>query len=79
MCCPSSGCTGENDTGEPGSTLLATMPVKGCSRIDSIVLGQYAVYNNLEERKGNGPVSVVKRYGGLSAEGGVFPSVLLST
>ena len=25
--------------------------VKGCSRIDSIVLGQHAVYNNLEERK----------------------------
>jgi hypothetical protein len=25
--------------------------VKGCSRIDSIVLGQHAVYNNLEERE----------------------------
>jgi hypothetical protein len=25
--------------------------VKGCSRIDSIVLGQHAVYNNLEKRK----------------------------
>jgi hypothetical protein len=25
--------------------------VKGCSRIDSIVLGQHAVYNNLEERR----------------------------
>jgi hypothetical protein len=24
--------------------------VKGCSRIDSIVLGQHAVYNNLEEK-----------------------------
>jgi hypothetical protein len=25
--------------------------VKGCSGIDSIVLGQHAVYNNLEEGK----------------------------
>jgi hypothetical protein len=25
--------------------------VKGCSRINSIVLGQHAIYNNLEERK----------------------------
>jgi hypothetical protein len=25
--------------------------VKGCSRINSIILGQPAVYNNLEERK----------------------------
>jgi hypothetical protein len=24
---------------------------RGCSKIDSIVLGQHAVYNNLEERK----------------------------
>ena len=28
--------------------------VKGCSRIDSIVLGQHAVYNNLRERKKKG-------------------------
>ena len=26
-------------------------PVKGCSRIDSIILGQYAVYNNLREKE----------------------------
>ena len=25
--------------------------MKGCGKIDSIVLGQHAVYNNLEERK----------------------------
>lgn len=49
--------------------------MKGCSEIDSITLGRHAVYNNLEERKRNSPVSVVKRYGGLSAEGGVLPSI----
>jgi hypothetical protein len=45
--------------------------VKGRSRIDSIVLGQHAVYNNLEERKRNGSVPAAKPYGALSAEGGV--------
>jgi hypothetical protein len=33
------------------SGLFPFFLVKGCSRIDSIVLGQHAVYNNLEERK----------------------------
>jgi hypothetical protein len=28
--------------------------VKGCSRIDSIVLGQHAVYNSIRERKKKG-------------------------
>jgi hypothetical protein len=32
--------------------------VKGCSRIDSIVLGQHAVYNNLEKRKNKRQESV---------------------
>lgn len=44
--------------------------MKDCGRIDSIVLGQHAIYNNLEEMKRNGPVCVAKRHRGLSAEGG---------
>jgi hypothetical protein len=31
--------------------VILVVDVKGCSRIDSIVLGQHAVYHNLEERK----------------------------
>lgn len=49
----------------------------GYSGIDSIALGQHTVYNNLEERKRNGALSMVKRYGGLSAEGGVLPSIVI--
>jgi hypothetical protein len=32
-------------------SLNLVIVVKGCSKIDSIVLGQHAVYNNLEKRK----------------------------
>jgi hypothetical protein len=35
--------------------------VKRSNRIDSVILGQHAVYNNLGEMKRIGPVSVVKR------------------
>jgi hypothetical protein len=37
-----------NNTPEQHRRLLY---IKGYSRIDSIILGQYTVYNNLEERK----------------------------
>ena len=33
------------------SRALDSIAVMGCSRIDSIVLDQYAVYDNIEERK----------------------------
>jgi hypothetical protein len=32
--------------------------IKGCSRIDSIVLGQHAVYNNLGKKKNKRQESV---------------------
>ena len=48
--------------------------VKGCSKIDSIVLGQHAVRKNLEESKGNGCACVMKRRRNLSAEGDVHPT-----
>lgn len=33
------------------SRALDSIVVKGCSRIDSIVLDQHVVYDNIEERK----------------------------
>lgn len=33
------------------SRVLGSVVVKGCCRIDSIVLGQHAVYDNLERKE----------------------------
>ena len=50
------------------SRALDSIVVKGCSRIDSIVLDQHAVYDNIEERKEERTelVSVLKSVGPVS-------------
>lgn len=40
-------------------------------------VSQTAVYNNLEEKRRNGPLSAMNRRRALSVEGGIFPSSIL--